>query len=138
MAFARARGPAVDVTQFLSRVIESQLAEPALRLRPLVLCGPSGVGKSHTMRQLVALFSDSIRPTVSTTTRLPRGAEQDGVEYHFVAAEAFKGMVNAGKFIESDTIHGNMYGMTIDEVSNLRTRVVGVIPPASAVALRCL
>lgn len=116
MALAWAKAPLVDVVSFLSKVVADQLTEPALRLRPLVLCGPSGVGKSHAARQLLTRFPDDLRMAVSTTTRLPRGKEKDGVDYHFVTPTAFTQAVTAGQFIENDTIHGNMYGMTINEV----------------------
>ena len=115
-AWAHARKPAIDVVKYLSQVVTAQCRQPETRLRPLVLCGPSGVGKSYVIRRLVTAFPSQLRATVSTTTRPPRGKEKNGIEYHFVSEETFDAMFKAGKFIEADTAHGNRYGMSVDEV----------------------
>lgn len=44
------------------------------------------------------------------TTRKPRPGEVDGKDYHFVEKESMTDEVKAGKFIESATFSGNMYG----------------------------
>jgi guanylate kinase len=44
------------------------------------------------------------------TTRKPRPGEVDGKDYHFVEKENMIKEVEAGKFIESATFSGNMYG----------------------------
>ena len=54
----------------------------------LVLSAPSGAGKTTLARQFVATHPDA-RFSVSATTRPPRGAERDGVDYHFVTPERF-------------------------------------------------
>ena len=64
-----------------------------------VVSAPSGSGKSSLLRNLLGrdrnlLFS------VSYTTRPPRGAEREGVEYHFVGREEFEKRVQAGEFLE--------------------------------------
>ena len=44
------------------------------------------------------------------TTRKPRVGEQNGKDYHFVTKEAMIKEIEEGKFIESATFSGNMYG----------------------------
>ena len=61
----------------------------------LVISGPSGVGKTTLLRRLLARFPTLV-PSVSATTRPPRAGEQDGVDYHYIAAEEFNARRAAG------------------------------------------
>jgi ABC-type dipeptide/oligopeptide/nickel transport system ATPase subunit len=54
---------------------------------PLVICGPSGVGKGTLIRLLMERQPSRFGLAVSHTTRLPRQGEQHGVHYHFVKDE---------------------------------------------------
>lgn len=49
--------------------------------------------------------------TTTDTTRAPRAGEVNGKDYHFVAKDVMEREVADGKFIESATFSGNMYGM---------------------------
>jgi guanylate kinase len=75
----------------------------------LSLCGPSGVGKSSLCARLLGEFP-RLAMSVSYTTRAPRGAEQDGVHYHFVTRGRFEEMAALGAFAERAEVHGNLYG----------------------------
>ncbi|MUM76237.1 guanylate kinase [Pseudodesulfovibrio sp. F-1] len=75
----------------------------------LVVCAPSGTGKSTLIAMLRDEFPE-IGFSVSYTTRPPRGHEQDGREYHFVSREAFVAMRSRGEFCEWAEVHGNFYG----------------------------
>ena len=54
-----------------------------MTLRPIVLSGPSGVGKSTILKRLMAEFPNSFGFSVSHTSRNPREGEKNGVDYHF-------------------------------------------------------
>jgi len=86
---------------------------------PLVICGPSGVGKSVLIKHLCKVFPDKFGFSVSHTTRGPRPGEEDGVHYHFADLETMKKDVEAGKFIESAMVHGNMYGTSKEAVDSV-------------------
>ena len=74
-----------------------------------VVAAPSGAGKSSLVKALMELDS-RVQPSVSHTTRPPRGQEKHGREYFFVSAEDFDTMVLAGAFVEWAHVHGQRYG----------------------------
>ena len=74
-----------------------------------VISAASGAGKTSLVKSVLQQVS-GIEVSVSHTTRAPREGEVDAVDYHFVDKDAFEAMVEAGEFIESATVFGNMYG----------------------------
>ena len=58
-----------------------------MTLRPIVLSGPSGVGKSTVLKRLMNDFPNSFGFSVSHTSRAPREGEQNGIDYHFSTKE---------------------------------------------------
>src|SRR3569833_3229885 len=74
-----------------------------------VVAAPSGAGKSSLVKALLELDSH-VRPSISHTTRPPRGQEKHGREYFFVAPQEFDGMVLADAFVEWAFVHGHRYG----------------------------
>lgn len=74
-----------------------------------VVAAPSGAGKSSLVKALLELDS-RVQPSVSHTTRPPRGQEKHGREYFFVPAEEFDQMVLGGAFVEWAHVHGQRYG----------------------------
>jgi guanylate kinase len=75
----------------------------------LVLSAPSGAGKTTLARRFLAGHGDAVF-SVSATTRAPRGAERDGVDYHFVTPQRFAELVAAGALVEWAEVHGQRYG----------------------------
>ena len=81
-------------------------AEP----RPVVFCGPSGVGKGTLIDKLMKKYPDAFGFSVSHTTRAPRDGEEDGVHYNFTTVEDIKKEIDEDKFIEYAEVHGRYYG----------------------------
>ncbi|MDE4175035.1 guanylate kinase [Phaeobacter sp. PT47_59] len=75
----------------------------------IILSSPSGAGKSTLAKRLRA-WDDSIRFSVSATTRAPRPGEVDGQDYHFSSVEDFKTAVAEGEMLEHAHVFGNFYG----------------------------
>ena len=75
----------------------------------LIVCGPSGVGKSSLCDRLRAEHP-RLKLSISCTTRAPRGQERDGVAYHFLSDEDFVARIERGEFAEHAHVHGNRYG----------------------------
>ncbi|KAI1753802.1 guanylate kinase [Xylaria castorea] len=86
--------------------------------RPLVISGPSGVGKGTLIRRLFDSHPDTFTLSVSHTTRAPRPGEAHGVDYFYVKASEFEDLVAADGFVEHAKFGSNRYGTskaTIEE-----------------------
>lgn len=75
---------------------------------PVVMSGPSGVGKTTLERRLVAADS-SLTASISTTTREPRPGEKTGKDYYFVERSVFEHMKDR-ELVEWAEVHGEYYG----------------------------
>lgn len=86
----------------------------------MVLSSPSGAGKSTLSKLLCKNLPLQI--SVSATTRLPRGTEQEAVDYYFLSHNEFEKKINEGAFIEWANVHGNYYGtlksVVLDSIQN--------------------
>jgi guanylate kinase len=74
-----------------------------------VVAAPSGAGKSSLVNALLELDSN-VQPSVSHTTRAPRGQEKHGREYFFSSQQEFDAMVQGDAFVEWAHVHGHRYG----------------------------
>jgi len=74
-----------------------------------VVAAPSGAGKSSLVKALLELDAH-VQPSVSHTTRAPRGQEKHGREYFFVSEPEFDAMVQAHGFVEWAHVHNHRYG----------------------------
>mmetsp|Transcript_27524 Transcript_27524/g.41650 ORF Transcript_27524/g.41650 Transcript_27524/m.41650 type:complete len:259 (+) Transcript_27524:134-910(+) len=85
---------------------------------PLIVCGPSGVGKGTIIDKYMKEMggSDEFGFTVSHTTRLPRPGEIDGVHYHFSTNDRMEYDIGQGLFLEHAHVHGNLYGTSWDSL----------------------
>ena len=75
----------------------------------VILSSPSGAGKSTLSRRLMA-WDDTLRFSVSATTRPPRPGEVDGRDYYFRTRAEFEAMVARGEMLEHAEVFGNFYG----------------------------
>ena len=91
-------------------------------LRPIVMCGPSGVGKGTLIQKLMDDFPGRFGFSVSHTTRAPRPGEEDGVHYNFVKKADMEKEIAAGKFLEHAHVHENIYGTSLAAVEAVATK----------------
>lgn len=78
----------------------------------LILSAPSGSGKSTLISYLLTQHLN-LHFSISATSRPPRGAEQDGVEYFFLTPEEFRRRVEAGEFLEYEEVYTDRYYGTL-------------------------
>jgi guanylate kinase len=84
-----------------------------------IISAPSGSGKSTLVSQLRTLV-EGLDFSISYTTRVPRGSEEDGREYHFTTREQFEGMIAAGDFLEWAEVFGNYYGTAVSALDHAK------------------
>ena len=75
----------------------------------IILSSPSGAGKS-TLAKRLRVWDDTLRFSVSATTRAPRAGEVDGTDYYFVSKDRFAEMTRDGDMLEHAEVFGNFYG----------------------------
>src|SRR6185437_5711498 len=83
----------------------------------VILSAPSGGGKT-TLAHLLLKDFPRLSLSVSTTTRAPRGTEENGVDYHFISVDEFKAKIAANRFAEWAEVHGNFYGTDISTIQD--------------------
>ena len=88
--------------------------------RPVVISGPSGVGKGTLISKLVKDYPDAFGFSISHTTRQPRQGEEDGVNYHFIEKTVFERMVKENKFIEHANVSNEWYGTSVGSIGAVR------------------
>ncbi|KAM0546470.1 hypothetical protein ACHAPJ_010828 [Fusarium lateritium] len=78
--------------------------------RPIVICGPSGVGKGTLIKRLTEAHPDKFTTIISHTTRPKRPNEKDDVHYSFRSKGQFESLLHFEEFIEHTIYNGHYYG----------------------------
>jgi guanylate kinase len=82
----------------------------------IIFSAPSGSGKS-TLVQYLLTQVPGFAFSISATSRAPRGAEKDGVDYYFLSLEEFQQRVAEEAFLEWEEVYpGQCYGTLQSEV----------------------
>lgn len=92
----------------------------------VIVSAPSGTGKSTLCDRLLQDYPELVY-SVSCTTREPRGEEEDGVDYHFVAREKFEHLVSENAFLEHAEVHGNCYGTLAEPIRDALKQGLSVL-----------
>jgi guanylate kinase len=92
-------------------------ADAAVPLPPMlvVLSGPSGAGKDSVLTHLRTAVA-GLRVAVTATTRAPRPGEVPGRSYYFMSAAEYRRLLEDGKLMAAAQVHGNWYGVPLDEI----------------------
>lgn len=83
---------------------------------PIILSGPSGVGKNTIARALLKQFPQ-IRKIKTITTRPKRGDHDN--DYVFVSDKEFRNMIDNQEFWEWTQVHDNFYGSRKSDVQTI-------------------
>lgn len=78
----------------------------------IIFSAPSGSGKSTIINYLMQQGLN-LHFSVSATSRPPRGAEQNGVEYYFLTPEDFKQRIAQGEFLEYEEVYNDRFYGTL-------------------------
>jgi len=75
----------------------------------VIVSAPSGSGKSTLVGRLLEKYPELLF-SVSYTTRIPRGRERPGENYHYVSRQEFEARIARDEFLEYAQVFGNYYG----------------------------
>lgn len=85
----------------------------------IIITAPSGAGKSSIAHYLLNKYRQ-LAFSVSAATRMPRGKEQNGVDYYFMSVEEFRQKIEEGKFLEWEMVYeGKYYGTLKSELERI-------------------
>ena len=135
-----------DVLAFALRELDERRTREGPH--PLVISGPSGVGKGALIRKLLDKYPAHFGFSVSHTTRPARAGEREGERarlrrvgrglvgdeaearallprpsgehYHFVDRDAIARGIAEGRFVEHAEVHGEAYGTSLAAVDAVR------------------
>ncbi len=92
---------------------------PSSHRKLIILTAPSGSGKTSITRFLIDKYP-KLSFSISAATRLPRGKEQNGVDYYFMSVEDFRKRINANAFVEWEMVYeGKYYGTLKSELERI-------------------
>lgn len=78
----------------------------------LIFAAPSGSGKS-TLVNFLMEQDLNLHFSISTTTRAPRGTEQNGVEYFFITPDEFREHIKNDDFVEYEEVYEDRFYGTL-------------------------
>ena len=94
----------------------------------IIFSAPSGSGKSTIIGRLMEHKELNMAFSISCTSRQPRGAERDGVEYFFVTPDEFRRRIAGGEFLEYEEVYKDRYYGTLkSQVENQLERGENVV-----------
>jgi len=94
----------------------------------IIVSGPSGVGKTTVVEELLKRGSIPLRRAITATTRAARASETEGTSYHFWSREQFQKAIDAGQLLEWEPVFGmDYYGTPRSEVDPHRALGHGVV-----------
>ncbi|MDH6533685.1 guanylate kinase [Parabacteroides sp. 52] len=94
----------------------------------IIFSAPSGSGKSTIIQSLLQHKELDLHFSISATSRLPRGAEKDGVEYYFLTPEEFRRRIANEEFLEYEEVYADtFYGTLKSEVERIQNAGNNVI-----------
>ena len=90
--------------------------------RPLIILGPSGVGKDTIINMLLKKYPEIFYKLPSYTTRPKRKGEKEGVDYFYITKEEFEVKRNQNKLIGIQEYNGNFYASDKSKLNELMNK----------------
>ena len=81
--------------------------------KQLLVCAPSGAGKTTLIKYLLSELGSDLGYCVSVTTRKPRNGEINGENYEFASQEQFKEYIKDNALLEYNQVYQNTYYGTL-------------------------
>ena len=91
-----------------------------------VLSGPSGVGKSTAVHEVMRRHP-TLRFSVSVTTREMRPGEVEGESYYFISRQRFQELLDNDALLEHAEYVGNCYGTPEEPIDRMLEQGIDVL-----------
>ncbi len=91
-----------------------------MRKNLIVVSGPSGVGKTTVVNEVMKQYPE-LNKTVSVTTRKPRKNEVNGKDYYFISIDEFYDYQFNRKLLEHNIYNHEHYGTLLSEINRYPT-----------------
>lgn len=106
----------------------------------VIIVGPSAVGKTDIVKELLGHVPQSCR-LITSTTRAARPHEVAGEDYHFLSRRDFEVRIEQEEFLEWAEYSGNLYGSSrkvLDDLLGRHVIVFGILDVQGARAAKKL
>lgn len=98
----------------------------------VILTGKTASGKDTVASRLQIRFPD-LKKILTTTSRLPRIGETEGIDYNYITEGDFRQKISEGEFLEHVCYGGNFYGTRKTQITgNLHNNLIWRIDPSRA------
>ena len=97
-----------------------------IRGKLYVLSGPSGVGKSTAVHEVMRRHP-TLKFSVSVTTREIRPGEVEGESYYFISRQKFQEMLDNDELLEHAEYVGNCYGTPEEPINRMLEQGIDVL-----------
>jgi guanylate kinase len=93
----------------------------------IIFSAPSGSGKTTIVKYLLQK-GFNMEFSISATSRLPRGSEQNGVDYYFLSADEFRQRIQNNEFLEWEEVYTDTYyGTLLSEVERITAQGKNIV-----------
>ena len=108
-----------DEMNILSSIISQLNIQSEKYKKPLIILGPSGVGKDTIINKFLNEYSEIFYKLPSYTTRPMRKGEKEGVDYFFITKEKFEEMKENKELFGIKEYNNNFYASNKSKLNEL-------------------
>jgi guanylate kinase len=111
-----------DEMNALTDIISQLSIQTENNKKPLIILGPSGVGKDTIINMLLNKYPKIFYKLVSFTTRKIREGEKEGKDYFYITKEKFQEKKNENKLIGIQEYNDNFYASDKSKLEELMNK----------------
>ena len=108
-----------DEMNALTDIISQLSIQTENNKKPLIILGPSGVGKDTIINMFLKKYPEIFYKLVSFTTRKIREGEKEGINYFYITKEKFQEKKNENKLIGIQEYNDNFYASDKSKLDEL-------------------
>jgi guanylate kinase len=111
-----------DEMNALTDIISQLSIQTENNKKPLIILGPSGVGKDTIINMFLKKYPEIFYKLVSFTTRKIREGEKEGIDYFYITKEKFQEKKNENKLIGIQEYNDNFYASDKSKLEELMNK----------------